>query len=212
MANRPVFCSINKKPFYEEKNIEFKFFPGFSLSQKQKTIDSLHEQYLLYNPNAKILEISSKGSNIIGNKLSAFNLQIAYNESFISVECAFQGGKVFENGGPYVDLLYKSSVEAKKDIRLKNSGKLTKFIFNNIEYPLEPKDLFYNWIYFNALYSDSELSKSVLKYDSFSDIEFNPQKSINCQAKSVAIFVGLVRGNLADSAIKSFDDFKKIVY
>lgn len=39
-----------------------------------------------------------------------------------SVECAFQSSKVFENGGAYTDLLYKTSREA-KDERLKKLWK-----------------------------------------------------------------------------------------
>jgi type I restriction enzyme M protein len=35
------------------------------------------------------------------------------------------------------------------------------------------------------------LAAEVLGYAGFSDIEFNPKKSINCQARSVATFVAL---------------------
>lgn len=46
-----------------------------------------------------------------------------------SVETAFQGSKVFEKGGPYVDLLNGTSRDAKKDMRLKESGNLIEFLF-----------------------------------------------------------------------------------
>ena len=36
----------------------------------------------------------------------------------------------------------KPSIEAKKDRRLRESGKLIKFVYKNEEYPLEPKDFF----------------------------------------------------------------------
>ena len=44
------------------------------------------------------------------------------------LECVFQGSKVFENGGPYRDLVLNSPYKAKKAKRLKESGKL----FSNI--------------------------------------------------------------------------------
>lgn len=43
MAIRPFFM-ISDKELYLEENCEFKFYTGFALSQKQKSIVSLHEQ------------------------------------------------------------------------------------------------------------------------------------------------------------------------
>lgn len=212
MAIRPVFCSSMMKPFYQERNIEFTFFSGFSVSQKQKSIDSLHEQFLKKNQSVQVLEVSSKSKLDIGIQLSAFNLKIKYRDAFIPVECAFQGSKKFELGGPYQDLYFKTSYDAKKDMRLHESGKLIKFVYDNVEYPLEPKDIFYNWIYINALHNNAELANQVIQFDSFTDIEFNPKKSINCQARAVAIYVGLVKAEKIEEALLSFDTFKSIVY
>ena len=129
-----------------------------------------------------------------------------------AVECAFQSSKVFENGGPYTDLIFKTSREAKKDPRLKESGKLIAFKYFKTEYPLEPKDYFYNWIYINALHLNKDLANEILEYDSFSDIEFNPQKSINCQAKAASIYVGLRNSGKIDNALESHEHFLDIVY
>ena len=39
MANRPVYISCNKnKNKIHIENVEFEWFPGFSVSQKQKSI------------------------------------------------------------------------------------------------------------------------------------------------------------------------------
>ena len=211
MANRPIFQAIAKEPYCMINNVEFKFYSGFSVVQKQRSIDSLHTEYLKKHQNTKILEISSKSKLDIGVNLSAFNLMYNYQDELISVECAFQGSKAFELGGPYTDIYFKTSYEAKKDTRLRESGKLTKFVLDGVEYPLEPKDLFYNWIYINALHKN-ESSNEVILFDAFTDIEFNPQKSINCQAKAVAIYVGLVRSGKISEALNSFDSFRKIVY
>lgn len=212
MANRPIFRAISQSPYFEVENVNFKFYSGFSVSQKQKSINDLHEQYIKLYPNANILEISSKSTSALGVSLSAFNLNIQTAKRAFSVECAFQSSKVFESGGPYTDLLDRSSIEAKKDPRLRESGKLIAFQYFNAKFPLEPKDYFYNWLYINALKLNTELTSKIITYDSFSDIEFNPQKSINCQAKAAAIFVSLSNQQLIEEALKSRENFLKIVY
>lgn len=212
MANRPVYHSITKAPYYEAIDVTFKFYSGFSVAQKQKSIQSLHKQYSMLYPDHAILEISSKSTSKLGVSLSAFNLNIKTKSSIFSVECAFQSSKVFENGGPYTDLLQKSSREAKRDPRLRESGKLISFQCFNMLFPLEPKDYFYNWLYVNTLNQNKDLAKEIVKYDSFSDIEFNPKRSVNCQARAVAIFVGLSKSKKLEEAMKSKESFFKVVY
>ncbi|MFP3398368.1 hypothetical protein SB749_18775, partial [Brevibacterium sp. SIMBA_078] len=75
-----------------------------------------------------------------------------------------------------------------------------------------PKTLFYDWLYLNALSLNEELIKEVIKYDAFTDIEFNPGKSINCQARSVALFVALYKTGELEEALSSEDNFKKIAF
>lgn len=214
MANRPVYCALEKFPYVKRIDTEFKFFPGFSEKQKRLSINSLHKSFLEKFPDKKILEISSKSKVELGVKLSAFNLQITLPESDkkISVECAFQGSKIFESGGPYTDLFSKTSREAKKDYRIRSSGNLIAFKFFDHDFPIEPKTYFYDWLYMNALNANSDLKNEILKYDSFTDIEFNPKKSLNCQAKAAAVFVGLNNAAIIDDALKNEKNFLKIVY
>ena len=89
-----------------------------------------------------------------------------------------------------------TSRDAKKDERLKNSGNLIAFEYRDTRWKLEPKTAFYDWIYLNALNLNDDLKQQALAYDAFTDIEFNPQKSINCQAYSIALFVALTKRNL----------------
>ncbi|WP_285400060.1 hypothetical protein [Lysinibacillus sp. fls2-241-R2A-57] len=214
MAKRPVFISkLEKGKIFKKALIEFEWFPGFAVIQKQKSITDLHAKTIEKYPELKILEISSKSLDELGINLSAFNLMInTKNNMTFSVETAFQASKVFKLGGPYDDLYLKSSKEAKKDIRLKNSGDLIKFKYFNREFPIEPKTFFYNWLYINALVKNEKLAQDVLEYNAFTDIEFNPDKSINCQAESVAIYVSLVKNDLLETALKSINDFKQTVY
>ena len=214
MACRPVYIvSNNNDTFVEEIVVDFKWYSGFATSQKQKSIQSLHESCKHKYGEINILEISSKSLESLGVNLSAFNLMIHDRKKKLSysVESAFQSSKVFEKGGPYKDLLMKSSIEAKKDDRLKSSGELIKFNIYNIEWPLEPKTLFYDWLYINALYKHKEYVEKIIQYDAFTDIEFNPNKSINCQAKSAALFVSLYRRNLLERALMSIEDYINIV-
>lgn len=212
MALRPIYEILLNKPFYVQKDIEFKYYSGFSIVQKQKSIESLHTEYIKNNSQKKVLEISSKSPIDLGVKLSAFNLMVLKDNKQISVETLFQASKCFENGGPYTDLLDKTSREAKKDLRLHESGNLIKFQYGEEEFPLNPKTYFYDWLYIHALNNAKDLQEEILDYDAFTDIEFNPNKSINCQARSAAIFVSLKKSNLLMDALSSKENFRKIVY
>ena len=58
MAQRPVFLASENS--LQVLTIDFKFFSGFSIQQKQKSIDSLHESFRKNYPQDNIIEISSK--------------------------------------------------------------------------------------------------------------------------------------------------------
>ena len=114
--------------------------------------------------------------------------------------------KVFENGGPYVDLMGLSPRESKRDERLSNSGRLKGFRFEGKDFSIYPRTLYYDYLYLNALLENEELTKVLFEYDGFTDIEYNPNKSISCQAKSAAMFVSLSRQGLLGK-IRNADDF-----
>jgi hypothetical protein len=213
MAERPIFLSVGKPKLVEEKMIEFKFFNGFSITQKAKSIQSLHAtaKALGYE---NILEVSTKSGSKLGWALSAFNLMTDFNgNEQISVECAFQGSKVFEGNVQYDDLYDVESIQAKKDARLRSSGNIIGFSFEGEFWENEPKTAFYDWLYISTLYCNyPDLVDELIKYDVFSDIEFNPKKSINCQARTCAILVSLVKEDLIDEALKSKEVFIHSVY
>ncbi|MGC1329796.1 DarT1-associated NADAR antitoxin family protein [Pseudomonas sp.] len=215
MASRPIFIPAPAGPtLVHTKQIEFKWFPGLSASQKQKSVESLHHAAEFQIPTlSDVLEVSSKSKRDLGIALSAFNLTITTlrNNLTFTVECAFQGSKVFEDGGPYRDIFGLTSREAKRDERLKSSGRLTGFQFFGTEWPLEPQTAFYDWLYINALKKHPELASQLTQYSAFTDIEFNPERSINCQAYSVALFIALEKRGLLDEAASSKEAFLEIV-
>ncbi len=212
MAKRPVFFVKTDSPFYQEELVPFQYNAGFSEVQKRKNIQAIHEAFCANHHNARPLEISSKSNVLVGKQLSAFNLLINLGETDATVESAFQSGKVFKNGGPYTDLLSAPSYYAKKDPRLQNSGPLQSFCFNGITFPTEPKTFFYDWLYITAVSENTGLAKELCQYNAFTDIEFNPNRSINCQARSAAIFVSVAKQGLLDAILESPEQFRQIVY
>ena len=183
MAKRPAFFVHQGKVVCEVYS--FEWYSGFAVSQKQKSIKSLHDAIIKADENAKPLEISTKSMETPGTKLSAFNLQLNNH----ALENIFQSAKVFENGGPYLDLLDMSPKEAKRDERLRNSGSLKAFRYQNEDFPFIPQTVFYDFIYITAVKKSLTVDEinTILQYNYFTDIEFNPAKSINTQARAAAI-------------------------
>lgn len=209
MAIRPVFVPVLDGPaMVRTEMLEFVWHPGMAVSQKQKSIASLHEAAEQMLGAGPFLEVSTRSPNALGARLSAFNLTLSHPKAArpVSVECAFQAGKVFGDNGPFLDLLTVSSGEAKRDPRLQDSGPLTSFRFGAEAWPLKPRTAFYDWLYINALIG-SGLIEEVADAAGFTDIEFNPAKSINCQAHSVALAVALRHRGMLDSALASKDVF-----
>ncbi|MDN5802520.1 MAG: hypothetical protein L0H34_08495, partial [Psychrobacter sp.] len=59
---------------------------------------------------------------------------------------------------------------------------------------------------------NSNLKEEALNYNAFTDIEFNPKKSINCQAYSLALYVSLEKRKLLQKdSIPPKDEFIKMI-
>lgn len=84
------------------------------------------------------------------------------------------------------------------------------FQYERMEYELQPRSLFYDWIYLNALYNHPEYHEELLGYDIFTDIEYNMNKMFACQARFVAYFVSLYRRDLLKETLKDIELFKRI--
>ena len=210
MANRPFFIpSTNKEDLVETKSVEFKWYSGFAKTQKQKSVLSFHENISKEFKFDKILEISTKSENKLGIKLSAFNLKINFEEKEYFLESLFQGSKIFSDQGPNTDLYEKEPIEAKKDERIKRSD-LKEFSFFGEKFSLDFD--FYSWLYFIALNQNKSLTKDILEYQAFTDIEFNPQKSLNCQAYSAALYSAMIKNELLETnKIYTTDELKNLI-
>ena len=206
MAQRPVFMPIFIGPaFVAVEYVEFEWHVGITLEQRQKSVVSLHTAAREALGINNILEISTRSFQPIGRALSAFNLMmnIPHLDRSICVECVYQGSKVFEMGGPFVDIFQMTASQAKKDDRLTTSGHLVGFSFGGVDWDLQPQNAFYNWIYINALYRRFDLFIGIEKFNCFTDIEFNPKKSRGCQAYAVALFLSLRKRGILGEALSS---------
>jgi len=189
MATRPAWSVMDGAIICQK--YEFSWNNGFSISQKQKNVKALH-QAIKDSSNETALEVSSKGCNLVGKSIGAFSLK----SNGIYLENIFQASKKYELGGPFFDLLDVTPKEAKQDGRHHISGNLISFVKDGVEWSLEPKTAFYDYIYVNVLVENFGQVLDLSVYDWFTDIEFNQKKSINCQARSVAIYKLLQKKNL----------------
>lgn len=214
MADRFVYMYESSSNSFKKENIRFNWYPGFSVSQKQRSIHSLHKEFKERFGNFKVLEVSTASEEELGKKCSAFNLQLTLrNGDKYSVESLFQSSKVFKNFGRVNQHLDLDVRKIKSYIRsIEANDKLIEFDFLGLKFPLLPRTYFYNWLYVNALFQNKELSRFILQYDAFTDIHFNPNKSINCQAEACSIFLYLAKNSLLDDSIRNPKKFLEIVY
>lgn len=216
MARRPIFIpridTGPRGPFVERIELDFTWHPGFALSQQQKSIASLHAA-AAERGLGPVLEISSKSTDPRGIALSAFNLPCPLPDGSVGVvETAFQGSKVFADGGPYTILYGAAPAEAKRDERLRSSGALVAFQWGATRFPLQPTTCFYDWLYLRALANaKKELRTALTQHAAFSDIAFNPKRSLNCQAGSAALYVALERRGLLEEALGSVARYLALV-
>jgi hypothetical protein len=211
MAERPVFVPMTQgSRLVDEVSVSFEWSPGMAPSQKKKNVSALHTaaEKIGLNP---LLEISSKSEFEVGRRLSAFSLEMDIGDIRTTIESAFQGSKVFENGGPFTDLFLMSGREAKKNERLKTAGKLIGFRLEGRDFPLSPTTAFYDWLYISALFPHREWLKRLQNFVGFTDIEFNPERSLNCQARSCATFIALQNRGTLEHGVRSFDYFANLL-
>jgi hypothetical protein len=208
MARRPVFVPLaSGADLVEEVSVDFTWYAGFAVSQKQRSIRSLHVMARRRHGLGELLEVSSKSESELGRRLSSFSLPVSLPDGRrVPVECAFQGSKVFVGGGPYVDLYEAAPGTAKRDPRVRGGGDLVAFSFFGESWPLDPTTGFYDWLYVQAA-ADNVDGASVSSFGGFTDIEFNTARSLNCQARSLARFVALDARGLLEQALADKESF-----
>lgn len=199
VERKPIFMPrVNSNNLVKTDMVQFERHVGFASRQKKKSINDLHHVIRKKYGFSNVLELSSKSGNKLSFLLSPLSLKLINDggSQHYSVENAFQASMVFEYGGPFVDLLDAAPRQVKKDARLMSSGELIGYNYFGIEWGTEPLTTFYDWLYVNALKQNPQLHEEVMQYQAFTDIEFNPKKSIHAPAYALALFVALNKRDL----------------
>jgi hypothetical protein len=182
MANaiRPIFIPTpESSKLVKGLDLQFEWFLGMARTQKQKSITAFHQKAEEVGYQ-KVLEISTYSLQPLGRQMSAFKLicNLGYDSGI--VEELYQKGKVLS-----VDESTSISSEELKGKRP------ISFVFEGYQWPLNPQTCFYDWLYLNALNQNIELSKQIFEFSAFTDIAYNPKKSLSTQARSAALYVAL---------------------
>lgn len=213
MAVRPVFLpSLDGDHLVEEVAVSFRWHAGMAESQKKKNVAELHSAAAEASLDP-LLEVSTKSEHELGRRLSAFNQKISLQKLGLttSIESAYQGSKVFDRGGPYHDIYELDPRSAKRDERLRSSGSIIGFNFDGASYPSFPMTAFYDWLYVKSLAPFADYLTNMYFIAGYTDIEFNPSKSLNCQARSCATCISLARRGLLTDCAESFELFADLI-
>lgn len=205
MATKMCF-KVNEEKVFDEEIVTFTYIKGMAFSQKVKNVLSFHSSIQEQFPAVRILEVSTKSSNPLGVALSAFNLMLDGR----SVESVYHSSKVFSDGTCFDFLRDYAPMEAKRFIREHGMRELKCYRFDGQEVSLEPKTLFYDFIYIKALLQNPMISKNLKNYDLFTDIEFNEKKGLNCQARACAIYSYMLRTGTVEKYMASMESFKGV--
>ena len=216
MARRPVFLPTPGSGLVTQADVEFEWSAGFAVSQKQKSIAALHEAARTAGVASSPLEISTKSAQRLGFALSAFNLVVrSSHHGTMALESAFQGSKVFARAGQHPAWYELAARDAKRASAQLASDRVIAFSFEGTEWPTEPTTAFYDWLYISAVVAaveESSISLDDLRsFDGFTDIEFNPARSINCQARSCALLVALSTDRDLAGLIQEPLDFRELL-
>lgn len=205
---RCLFIPINKPPYVERFIL---VMPECFSEDKCLAVQTMRDEMCRKLGIADILEVSTKSDTEIGKELSAFNLKKFVDEEneWFSVENIYQSSKVFEDGGPYKELLYKTAKEAKKDERIKEK-KVVSYDYNGRLFSSEPSSLFFNYIYMNALAENRKLCDEFMNYNAFTDVEFDPVSGTNCQARALAQYKGMQKNGIISNRGVSVQVLRKI--
>ena len=229
MAKRFVYVPINEVPFVEINEVEFKWEPGLSKSQRKKSSDNLHREAGSLGIANNILECSSANPTKLGFTMSAYNLPF-YTNSNMSVESAYQGSKTFRNDETLevtwmkhvYNLESKASKRALTEMETSNKHSFIGFTlcekedFWAIPEDIPTRYIFYTYIYVKSLQhllkTKPEYLEELLEYDGFTDIMLRWHGGVvtSCQAAAVAMTIGMYKANKLDEIMDSREKFIEV--
>lgn len=224
-ARRLVFIPVDVLPFYEEKEVEFKWEGGFpTIEIVRKSSKNLTESAKQNLKLKEVFEVSRAGDEFFRN-FSAFKLKIKVDiETKMYLEVVYQYSKVWrlESCNDLLQISSKmaKSREAKKTAKQKKQEKevMERYCIKigdlEREFPIEPKEAFYNWLYIFALMQNQnkKLREGLIRIVNdnpvgFTDIYYkNSKNRYNCQARAVAQFIGMYRSKGENFLLELFPE------
>ena len=147
----------------------------------------------------------------VGRRLSAFNLKIDVFGTMKCLESVYQSSKVFAGSVQHEFLMDLDLFQAKREIRNLADGPIIEFRFMGEKFATEPNNAFYDWLYIRAISPYNDWIRRNLTYAAYSDIEFTPNKSLNCQARAVAEYHALSQRGLSLECAQDFDKFRGLL-
>lgn len=203
-AVRIVYVPLNEgEALVAECPIEFKWVPGQAISRQRMSRQSLHEAAIAAGFPTPILDISTYSGAELGVALTAFNLPSKWG---VPLECVYQSSKVFEHGGPFLDLRHSDPSKAKRDPRLQGSGPLVGYELDGERWPPTPPSYFYAWLYLNALVAQPQMAEHLTAFGSFTDLGYAPKNQYDeptCSAEAAVLYAALSRRGTADKVLSS---------
>jgi len=209
-AIRPVFApGVDADVPVITHRVHFEWHPGLAPERQRLCIDSLHAAAAgVLPPGHRVMEVSSRSREWAGRCLSAFNLSIRLpGVGTVPLESAYQCAKVFADGGPFPGWLDLPPASLRRRLSGFDSRSLRGFSLLGVEWPLEPPTLFYDWLYAHSVAARPDLLELASRQHAFTDIAFNPKRSLACQAMALARAVFLHRRGLLDAALASPEAF-----
>ncbi len=218
MAQKSVYITKEKYPYFEEIGVNCTWFGGFSQAQKLRCIISVHENFKAAYPEYRICKISGASPIQTGRELSAMSLKkyVPSKNNYYCLESVFQTSRIYTNpqtgetAGPFREFLSLDGKTCKKKVKeLSNGWHSCKYDFEGIICPIPNFhiSLFYDWIYMNALLEDANKSvrEKLLEsgYNAFTDLATS---SLNSQARSCAIFISIAKQGFLER-IKDFENY-----
>ena len=210
MATRPIFVpdtDPDSSRLIHRHEVDFQWAPGDAPELKSRNIEKLHTAAAHRNLSP-LLEVSGYADDPIGSRLALAQLTLKNEESYyVSVSGLYYGSMVFKNGGPYTDLYRGQGGDHSSDPRLKSSGQLMGFRFQDLEWGLKAEGMFYDWLVIQAVQRHRNLGSGLMKFTGFTDLECPSQGSGVCHARSCALYVALVEKKIIDKVLENQDLF-----
>ena len=206
MAVRKVYLPVSEFPYFREISVTFPWSNG----SRHQIIQAVQEAFHGLHPDIPALEVSLASPQQEGVGVAAMKLplRLATQEQEIPVGIIYQASRVFENGGPYLELLQCSRQTVQKERRLQQSGKCIRYQLEGKEFLLEPYPYaFFNWLYGRALQQNPEKAEGILKFGAFTDLDLgSAKKDRNSPARAAAVYVGLAAAGRL-SCLDSYEAF-----